>query len=290
LLGALIALLLPLPVASVAIAAPKRIISLSLCTDQLLLNLVPPERINAVSYMAQKPYYSFESKKAAKLPIIYGDAESTLSKRPDLIIASSYSARTTVHLLRRLGYPVDVFPPASNLDDILANIERLGRLTKRNAQAKRLIEKLTRENRALKAKLPSDPAKRPTAALLHANGYLPGANSLAGWIAQSAGYRRWHPLSKTASGRLDLEQLILSPPDAIIINDTQYHGRAKAEEIFSHPILQRLAGRITLLRLDGRHTNCGTPHILDAVRQLMAQRPRAGAAKKAATTKGGADR
>src|SRR4030095_6537211 len=65
-----------------AAETPQRIMSLSLCTDQLLLQLVPKERITSVTYLSRSSEYAFLSKEANSVPINYGNAEEILSEHP----------------------------------------------------------------------------------------------------------------------------------------------------------------------------------------------------------------
>ena len=65
----LLALLLAPWPANAGERAPQRIVSLNLCTDQLLMMLVEPERIAAVSYHAVNPDTSNLAREARDLPI-----------------------------------------------------------------------------------------------------------------------------------------------------------------------------------------------------------------------------
>ena len=57
-----ILLILALCWSGMAQAKPQRIVSLNLCTDQLLLQLVEPERIAALTYLSDDPRQSVEAR------------------------------------------------------------------------------------------------------------------------------------------------------------------------------------------------------------------------------------
>jgi hypothetical protein len=80
---------------------PKRIVSLNLCTDQLVMMLVGPERIAAVSHMALDPKLSVLADTAADLPIIYGQGHF-ISALPSVFCADwvspSRSSPPRIHL------------------------------------------------------------------------------------------------------------------------------------------------------------------------------------------------
>ena len=84
-------------------AAPARIVSLNVCTDQILVDLVPRHRIAAVTHLATDPLSAAHPERAAGLPSTRGSAEEVLAKDPDLMLAGQYSTIAAVALLRRLG-------------------------------------------------------------------------------------------------------------------------------------------------------------------------------------------
>ena len=76
-------------------AKPQRIVSLSLCTDQILLQLVEKERIAAITFLGIDPIYSYEWQAAQGITTHSGLAESIIPLQPDLIIGSTYSTGNT---------------------------------------------------------------------------------------------------------------------------------------------------------------------------------------------------
>jgi len=103
-------------------AHPTRIVSLDLCTDQLLIELVGRERIAAVTHLAADPAVSAIPAKAKGIPITHGAAEDVLRYDPDLILAGQFGVSATVDLLRRLKRNVVVVPLASDLDGVRAAV------------------------------------------------------------------------------------------------------------------------------------------------------------------------
>ena len=68
----------------------RRIVSLDLCTDQLLVELVARERIAAVTYLAAHASLSAIPEQARGLPITHGGAEDVLRLDPDLVLAGPF--------------------------------------------------------------------------------------------------------------------------------------------------------------------------------------------------------
>ena len=73
-------------------SGPRRIVSLNLCTDQLLM-LLAPERIAALSILATDPLLSVMAAEARRYPLVRGDAEEVLRFDPDLVVAAPFAAR-----------------------------------------------------------------------------------------------------------------------------------------------------------------------------------------------------
>ena len=84
---------------------PRRIVSLDLCTDQLLIELVDRARIAAVTHLAADPAVSAIPDKARGLAITRGAAEDVLRYDPDLILAGPFGVAASVDLLRRQDLP-----------------------------------------------------------------------------------------------------------------------------------------------------------------------------------------
>ena len=80
---ALLALLLAAPAA----AAPQRIVSMNLCTDQMALLLAGPARIVSISFLGPDPAESPLAGLARGIPVNHGLAEEVIAVKPDVVFA-----------------------------------------------------------------------------------------------------------------------------------------------------------------------------------------------------------
>ena len=71
-------------------AAPQRIMSLNICTDQLLLALAPEKRIASLTFLAREKQPLRYWPQAARIPVNYGSAEDVLAVRPDLVLTGPF--------------------------------------------------------------------------------------------------------------------------------------------------------------------------------------------------------
>lgn len=249
--------------------APRRVLSMNLCTDQLAMMLAAPGQLISVSYMAQDPRASAMADEAAGYAVNYGRAEDIFLMQPDLVLAGSFTTPATVRLLRRLGVPVEMFDPAYSMADLRDNMRRMGAVLHREGAAVRAIERFDADLAALR-----DPVDRPPprAAMYAAHGYSAGPDSLSGEIIAAAGLANvGAELGLGVGGPLPLELLMMAAPD-LVITGHPYPGFSRAEEVLSHPGLRAIMARSPSRVLSDRDWVCGTPHVLRAVAELAEAR------------------
>lgn len=250
--------------AAVLAGAPRRVVSVNLCTDQLALLLAAPGQLVSVSRLAHDPESSALYDAARPIPANGSGAEEVFLLKPDLVLAGTYTSDATVRMLRNLGIPVERFAPARSLDDIPARLEQMGRALGREDEATRRIAAF----RADLTQLSTPPARRPRAALYYVNSFTLGDHSLAGSILGAAGFSN---IATEAGldwgGTLPLERLILLAPD-VIVKGRDYPGQARAEDPLTHPALRALERTRVAATLTDRDWICGTPLVLSAVRSL----------------------
>ncbi len=250
-------LCLGLALAAPALAAPERVVSMNLCTDQLALLLAAPGQLVSISWLARDPRSSPLAAEAAKVPVNSGLAEEIYLLNPDLVLAGSFTARETVEMLRRLGVPVLVVEPAYSIAEAREGITTMGAALGREAAAADLLARLDAGLAAVAP--PEEP--RPTAAAVGANGYVAGPASLTGDVIAKAGFASILTRPELATGgRLSLEELLMAAPDLLVLPEA-YPGWSQAEEVLHHPALRD--GWARTLTLPDRNWVCGTPALLD---------------------------
>ncbi len=246
-------------------AAPARVVSINLCTDQLAMLLAAPGQLVAVSRLALDPQASAMSDVAGNYPITSGGAEEVFLLRPDLVLAGTFSTPATVALLRRLGIPVVQFAPPSSLADVETQIRDVGAALGRGAEAEAMVASLRAGLRARRA----GDREKPRAALYSASGWTGGRDTLAGEVLDAAGFSNVAvEAGLSGGGYLRLEQLVMLAPD-LVVTGTRYPGHSRSEETLDHPILDHLH-RSAPIR--GADWVCGTPHLLRALDLLLAER------------------
>jgi iron complex transport system substrate-binding protein len=254
--------------ATLTYAAPQKIVSLNLCTDQLLMLLADPNQIASLSKIVDDPNVSFLAKKAAEFRKNRGDAEEIFMNSPDLVVAGVYTEKATVQILQSLGVRVEIFPIEQNFDDIVENIRKMGLLVGHSDRAKRMINDFNIRLEELRSGI----TERPRAAIYSANGYTTGTDTMSGQILKTAGFQNiTEEVGMSFGGTLPLETLVMLQPD-FVITGKAYPGHSRSEEILKHPALRPFKG---ITQTDAKWI-CGTPAVLDAVAELQHAHPEKG--------------
>ena len=79
-------------------AGLPRIVSMNVCTDQLLLPMADPAQILGLSRFARDGGQSWAAEQARRYPTLSGGAEDVLELKPDIVDASSFDKRSTREL------------------------------------------------------------------------------------------------------------------------------------------------------------------------------------------------
>ena len=134
--------------------AATHVVSLNLCTDQMLV-LLAPEKVAALSPLARDPALSFVARQAAHLPVVRASAEAVLRLHPDLILAAPFGAQTTLALLEQEGVPVSRIDLPRDFDGIRQQTRTAGKCSRRIATGRRVACRHGRGPRRTAASGPS---------------------------------------------------------------------------------------------------------------------------------------
>ncbi|HUA77462.1 MAG TPA: ABC transporter substrate-binding protein [Acetobacteraceae bacterium] len=231
---------------------PRRVVSLNLCTDQMLL-LLAPQSAAALSPLARDPSLSAMAAEAARIPRVPASAEAVLRLHPDLVLAEPYGAQATVAALTDLGQRVVTLPDPASFPEIRATIAHLAAILGAEARGAALIAAMDRRLTGLPR-----PAHPPTAILLEPRGLAAGPASLAGSVLAAAGFR-----DAARGGWLSLEILLAHPPDLLVV-PTASGFPSLATRLLADPALAAIPRRT----VPAAWLICGTPFAAQAARMI----------------------
>jgi iron complex transport system substrate-binding protein len=245
---------------------PRRIVSLNMCVDELVLRLADPRNIASVTWLSRDPTNSNVAELAARIPVNHGLAEEIIPLKPDLVIAGAYTARTAVAMLKRVGIPVAEIDVPKSLDDVRRQIREVAALVGEPDKGEAIIAKMDAGLASLP--LPSH-AARPRAIVLNPNGVTVGKGTLVDEIMRRAGLTNVAAeLTIDNYGQVPLETVVANAVDVLILSASRDGPPALATEILRHPVLTALADQTRLVVLPGRLWNCGGPAVVEAIERL----------------------
>ncbi|HML24888.1 MAG TPA: ABC transporter substrate-binding protein [Aggregatilinea sp.] len=123
---------------------PQHIASVTLGSDEILLDLVGPDRLLGVSYFADDPAISNISDRLDGIEHtdLSGDPELLISLDADLVVMASYSNPAALEQLEDAQVPVFALSEFNSVDEIRANIRLLGEVTGEETRADALIAEM----------------------------------------------------------------------------------------------------------------------------------------------------
>lgn len=246
-------------------SAPRRVVSMNLCTDQLAMTIAAPGQLYSVSSLASDPAMSLMADEARSFRTNHGLAEEVFSMQPDLILVGAMTTRATVAMLKRLGFPVVEFPFETSFDDMRANIRRMGEVLHQSRRANQLIEQFNADLNRLQ----QHQRARRTAVLLHPHSYTSGAGTLANEILNAASFENVaERLGLSSVSKLPLEQLVLAAPDLVVTDSAWEKAPALAQKMFSHPALLALEATSVKAVSATNRWICATPQLIDLIGDL----------------------
>ncbi len=253
---------------------PQRIVSLNLCTDQILFDLVAPERIAALSHVAADATVSSIADRATRFRRLRGEAEEVLALDPDLILTTEFSTPATVSLLERLGRRVVKVPFAHDLAGVRDSVRRIAEAVDTKSTGDAVVANLDRRLAALEA-TPRGGGPAPSAVIYQVNGIVSATGTLEDEALRIAGFRNAAAeLNADAGGRVALEAIVAKPPALLVLSGPSEEYRTVVADNLSHPALAAVMRNRATLVVPWRHWLCGTPHIADAIEALVDARRR----------------
>lgn len=245
------------------------IVSMNPCADAMLMALVPPARIAAISHYSQRPdSTSIPLDVARRFRGTSGTAEEVIGMKPDLVIASSFTPPSTREAFARARLNTLYLDIPASIDASKAQVTALAAAVGAPARGAAL-------NARIDAAIAATGWRGPkVAALLWIGGNLVnGSQTLlddmmvrTGFANQAAHYGLAH------TGQLPMEQVIADPPRVMLVPEGAGHDSdSRAAALRQRAIAE--TGLPVLQAQFPRHlVNCGGPVIPAAMTRLAALR------------------
>jgi len=248
--------------AAAAGAQPRRVASLNLCTDELLLMLAEPGQIVSVTHLSQQEAETPLWRQAGRYRRNDGSLTSVTSLRPDLVLTMGGGGRDRLRIASRLNIRTLDVPFAASLADVEANIRSVGQALGRSQAADAVIARI----RQLRQ---SSPGQAKDTIWLGGGGRTVSAQGLEAQWMRLAGLQQ----RGIQGDRVSLEQLVARPPAILLRSDYRQGQYSNAQRWLGHP-LARGTSRSRTIATDGRRWTCMGPLMVDEIQRLRGEAAR----------------
>lgn len=245
------------------------IVSLNPCADAVLVELVPPSRIAAIShYSMRADSTSIPLEVAHRFRANNGTAEEVIGMKPDLVVASSFTPPSTREAFARAGLKVLYVGIPPSIAESKAQVTELAAAVGEPAKGAALNARIDAAVAAARWNAP------PAPALLWIGGNLvTGGKTLlddlmahAGFANQAAHYGLTH------TAHLPMEQVIADPPRVMLAPEGAGHDSDSRAATLRKRAIAETGMPVTQAAFPRQLVNCGGPVIPAALARLAAIR------------------
>jgi iron complex transport system substrate-binding protein len=248
---------------------PVRIASLTLATDEILSELVPPERIVCVTYLADDPEISnvpgFYSKVVPRLRDT--DPERIIGLNPDLVCVASYNSADFLKVMERSGLSIYRNEACNSMDEIEAGILDLGKRVGEPERARELVGRM-RVRRKHLAKRLHDVPHRPRV-LFWSAGFTAGhRTTINDIIREAGGINVATERHLVGSAEISPEQVIAADPEYILLS--RWSADEREGHIENHPLLRNLRAvkEKRVIAIEGRYLTSLSHFVVEGAERL----------------------
>jgi iron complex transport system substrate-binding protein len=254
-----------------ASAMGPRIVSMNVCTDQVLLTLADPEQILGLSRYSRDAWVGGD---ARRYPMLSGGAEDVLVLEPDVVVASLFDKRSTRELLKANGLHLAELAVPRTLDEVKGQIRELGDIA---GHPDRAAQQIARLDAAL-ARARQAVADRHYRVLpLSRRGWVAGSDSFVGSLLAETGlFNTAGELGFAFGGFASLEEIVKLKPDLLLVSQAGDVARDDGQAFLLHPALERFYPAAKRIVIPERLTECGGVMLAEALDVLVKELKRVG--------------
>lgn len=238
------------------------IVSTNPCADALLVALVPPSRIAAISHYSVDPgASSIPLSVARRFRTTAGTAEEVIALRPDLVVTSSFTPATTRAAYARAGLKTLVLGSPTTVADSEAQVMLVANAVGAANRGKALVSGI---EHAMRSATPPD-ARTPAALLFIGGDVANGPGTLLDALMRRAGFHNaaiGYGLSYSST--ISTERLVIDPPAIMLSPDPAARQVVRRVRVIGARTQQAAFPRNLI--------NCGGPAIIPALARLSALR------------------
>jgi len=226
---------------------PEHILPLSLDVAEIVLELVDPSKVVAVTEGVEDPQLSTQTDKADEIPnrvssAVNIDPEEILSFDTDLLLLTEVHGQEADAntILSETDIPIITFDAMLTVDDLLENIATIGKAIGEEAKATDLVETMTSDIETIQSQIPED-ADAPTVLVLSEVGpgtgpFMMGPSNISYDLIKLAGAEpAVDDIDLESSSPASIEQVMKMDPDYIFLLDFVGEGDDVFTDLMENP-------------------------------------------------------
>jgi iron complex transport system substrate-binding protein len=217
---------------------PQRIVSLNLAADEILVEIVPLQRLVAATEAADDPQ---SSSIVGRIPssvarFFRADLERLVALQPDLVVVSEYTDADFLAALERSGLRYHRMQGLDSMGGFRAALLELGGAVGEPEAAERLAQDYDRRLAEIATRLKA--ASRPRV-LYWSNPFTAGAGTAIGALIECAGGRNvGRDLGIEGLVPIGAERAYATDPDVVLVAASP--GSDESRVLTDHPLLSEL--------------------------------------------------
>ncbi|HEY0623600.1 ABC transporter substrate-binding protein [Sphingomonas sp.] len=254
------------PQRTAAPVRPQRIVSLNLCTDQLLLALADRSQIAALTRNARDAEMSAAAAQAQGITLLKESAEQLYALHPDLILGMPASRHPMLRPLGPEKYRTLDLGYAESYPTIIEQIRTVAAAVGHPARGEALIRRMEADLAKI-GKLRGG----KVAAYYQRRGFMTGTETLIDDLMTRTGLINLAAkLGKPPLSQVSLEEMVAARPDFLIVESATDRITDQGTEMLHHPALRS----IPRISIPQAWTVCGSPAYVLAARGIVEQAAR----------------
>lgn len=247
---------------------PQKIVSLTLGSSEILIDLVPPERIAALHRIAADSPHSNIRERARGFRLVGSDVEEIAAVQPDLVIVASYSGREFVEQLRRARLPLFTVTEFDDVDSICRSIEALGTAAGEPERAKEMVARMRSTIETLQRKIPQNRPPMRVMSLAQ-SGTTAGKRTTFDSLIRLAGARNVAAEQGIDKfGAISAEQVVAWDPDVIVVGKDPDTGQSLKMRLLTDRAYATLRNK-RIIEVPYPHFTCVSQYIVERLRDLV---------------------
>lgn len=212
---------------------PQRIVSLTLATDEILVDLVSADRICALTNLSDDSGISNITEKAKQVPKrVKANAESVIALNPDVVIVADWQATELIKTLRDSGIKVYVYKTPNTIEEVKMVIKEIAHVVGEEEKGQKIIVEMDKKLALVKDKVAGiSQEKRKTVVWFTLMGGSGGKGSMFDDICRYAGVVNGAAKAGlSAHDVLPKEKVVEVNPDIFIMPTWDYGSKTDVQK------------------------------------------------------------